>query len=491
VSRPQAHPRATGTADVTARAAVEAARRLETARRRRLADDWPHTSRPLPWALAGFMAMVWLAPFDSVSLPIPIPLDAKLDRPFLVLLGALWLLSLTGRASISRLRMSSVHWALFLLLLVALLSLVLNAETIVRLNELDLALRKLALLFSYALLFVIVASTVKPTEVRNLIVFMVGLAALTSVGTLVEYRMGYNAFFTWTGQFLPLNLPPELGAVDSIGRKSIVGPTIHPLAVAMMMSLALPFALMGIVSSKERRDKILYGLAAGLMVAAALATQRKTSIVAPIFGVAVLFAYRPRAALRLIPVGILLLVLIQVAAPGAMGGVTTQLMPQNLFGVLSTKDRQSDYGAIKPDVIKHPVLGRGYESYDQKKYRILDNQYLTLVIGTGVLGVLAYLGVFAAVLLLAHRLARAGDPELAPFAIAASASIASLIVGSALLDTLALAQLPYLICFIAGLVVVASQGSTAAASATARRAVRMALAEASARRPRLTPEEAR
>ena len=40
------------------------------------ADDvWPHTTRALPWALAGFLTMVWLVPFDSISLPVSLPLD--------------------------------------------------------------------------------------------------------------------------------------------------------------------------------------------------------------------------------------------------------------------------------------------------------------------------------------------------------------------------------------------------------------------------------
>jgi polysaccharide biosynthesis protein PslJ len=430
------------------------------------ADDWPHTRRPMPWALAGFLAMVWLIPFDSITLPVPLPLDAKLDRPILVGLAALWVLSLVGKKTVSRLRVSPVHWALLLFVIVAISSLVLNDATIVRLSEMDLAIRKLALLFSYVLLFVIVASSVKPTEVRNLTIFMVALAAITALGSLVEYRTDYNAFFNWSSHAFPVVLPSELGAVDSIGRKSVVGPTIHPLAVAMMMSLVLPFALTGFLTSVERRPKLLYALATVLMIAAAFGTQRKTSVVAPAFGMIVLLAYRPAMARRLVPIAVGLVVLIHIAAPGALGGVTDQLKPGNLFGVMSTKDRQSDYGAIKPDVLQHPLIGRGYESYDQKKYRILDNQYLTTIIGVGVLGILSYLAIFGSILLLAHRMSRAHDPQRATFAMAASAAIASLVVGSMLLDVFALPQLPYMIVFIGGLVVVSSQAGRDGGSPT-------------------------
>ena len=157
------------------------------------------------------------------------------------------------------------------------------------------------------------------------------------------------------------------------------------------------------------------------------------------------------------PIAVGLIVVVHVIAPGALGGITDQLKPQNLFGVMSTKDRQSDYGAIKPDVLQHPLLGRGYESYDQKKYRILDNQYLTTIIGVGILGITSYLAIFFSILLLAHRLARSKDPEQSSRAMAAAAAIASLVVGSALLDVFALPQLPYLIVFIGAMVVVSSQ----------------------------------
>jgi O-antigen ligase len=425
------------------------------------ADVWPHTNRVMPWALAAFLAMVWLIPFDSITLPISLPLDAKLDRPFLVCMAGLWVLSLIGRNTVSRLRMSPVHWALLAFVVIAMSSLVLNDSVLIRLNETDLAIRKLALLLSYVLLFVIVASSIKPEEVRNFIKLLVGLSSITAIGALIEYRTGYNAFFQWSSHLFPVVIPSELGAVDSIGRKSVIGPTIHPLAVAMMMSLTLPFALTGFMNSVERRKRILYGLAVVLMIAAAFGTQRKTSVVAPAFGIIVLIAYRPQLVRRLVPIFVGLIVVVHVIAPGALGGVTDQLKPQNLFGVMSTKDRQSDYGAITPDVLQHPLLGRGYESYDQKKYRILDNQYLTTIIGVGIVGIASYLAIFFSILLMAHRLARSKEGEEASRAMAAAAAIASLVVGSMLLDVFALPQLPYLIVFIGGLVVVSSQAPRA------------------------------
>lgn len=420
-------------------------------------DDWPHTKRLLPWSLACFVAMLWLLPFDSIQLPVSLPLDAKLDRPFLLAIVALWALSLTAARTSSRLRLSPIHYAFAGFVLIAVLSLVQGADITVRLGEFELGVRKLALLLSYVVLFVVVASAIRPGEVRPLMKLICGLAVLTALGALWEYRSGFNVFFELTQKILPVELPAELGNVDSIGRKSVIGPTIHPLAPAMMMACAMPFALISMYDSRDLRKKLLWGAAAGIMMAAALATERKTSLVAPLAAIVVLIAYRPRMLRQLLPAAAGLFVIVHLAAPGALGGVSEALLPQNIFATNSALDRQSDYSAIRPDVIDHPFLGRGYETYDQKKYRILDNQYLTTIIGTGALGVLSYLSIFLAILLLAHRVARNGRGDGVAAALAIAAATVAMVIGSALFDLLAFPQIPYILCFFAGFAAVLSR----------------------------------
>jgi len=463
----------------TARPPATAAGRLTAYHRRTLralVGDWPRTTRPLPWALAGFMAMLFLLPFDSIDLPLGLPLEAKLDRPLLLLIVALWVLSLTILDGAQRVHFTPIHYAFVGFVLIAILSLVYNAETTVRLGEMELGVRKLALLISYLTLFVVVASGVRPGEVRAFMTYMCALSVILALAVIWEYRYEFNVFFTWTGNFLPVSIPPELGNSDSIGRRSVIGPTIHPLAPAMMMACTMPFALVSMYESSDLRRKILWGAAAGVMLAAALATQRKTSIVAPVAAIVVLLAYRPRMMRQLIPGMIGLFLLAHVFTPGALGGVGTQLLPQNMFGVASTVDRQSDYAAIEPDVVNRPLLGRGYETYDQKKYRILDNQFLTTIIGTGVIGILSYISIFLAIFLIAHRVARNGKDDRVGPALAISAATLAMLVGSGLLDILALPQLPYLICFFAGFAAVLSRElGTETAAQTARTARRTPL----------------
>jgi hypothetical protein len=440
-----------GDSDPRAAGAANRSRSLDA----RQAADWPDTTRLLPWALFGFMAMLWVIPFDSIVLPFGGPVDVTLDRPFLVLLLGLWLLGANAIREKRPMRTSPVHWAFGAFALIAVLSVLANSETLVRLGEFELAIKHLALLASYVVFFALAASIIRPSEVAKLSKAMLGLACLTAIGTIVEFRFGTNFFHETIGPLFPGYIRPAgIGAVDSIGRKEILGPTIQPLAIAVMMTMALPFAFAWLMEAKERRQRLLYMLVVVLLIGGAVATQKKTSMIGPAVCMLVLIAYRPRAMLRLAPLGIVLLGVVHLLAPGALGGVVDQLAPGQVGKVNTTQDRLSDYEAIRPDLVSHPLLGRGYESYDQKKHRILDNQYLTLGIGVGLLGLLSYIAIFVTAFFSAHRVARSKDPERAPPAMAAAAAIIAALVASALLDFLALPQIPYLFCFVAAMAVV-------------------------------------
>jgi len=417
--------------------------------------DWPYTSRLLPWVLFSFVAMLWLVPFDSVKLPVGGPIDATLDRPLLVVLAGLWLVSVRALRNTWPLRLSPIHWAFAAFVAIAALSIVLQGEALVRIGEMDLATKQLALVVSYVVFFGLAASILRASEVTKMLKAMLVLACVTAVGVVVEYRMGINPFHDWIGPLFPGYVRPEgIGGVDSIGRQQIYGPGVHPLAAAVMFSMTLPFALAWLLEAKERRQRILYGFAVVLLIAGAVATQKKTAMIGPLICILVLAVYRPRPMLRLAPLALILIVVVHFVAPGALGGVVDQFAPGSVNKVNTTQDRVNDYQAVTPDIAEHPLLGRGYGSYDQKKHRILDNLYLTLAIGVGLLGILAYLSILVTSFLEANRVARSGDPDRGPPAMAASASICVALVSGALLDFLSFPQLPYLLCFIAAAVFV-------------------------------------
>jgi hypothetical protein len=416
------------------------------------ADDWPHTTRVLPWMVAAFMVLVWVVPFEALSLPGPA------DRPLLVAFVLVWIMSMLAvrGAARPRLRLTGVHLAALALLLVAAASAVLNAEALANLHEIGLVLKKIGLLGTLLLFLMLVGSSVRAAEVPRLITLMLWLAAIAAIGTIVEYRLHYNVFYELLHTLAPsrVAVPPDLDGLDSIGRLNILGPTGHPLEIATLLGMALPFSLLRLMDGSEWRQRLIYGALAALLIAGAVSTGRKTCVVAPVAAILVLLAYRPRALLRVgLPLIVGLGLLVHVLAPGASGSVLSQLEPGRLTGALSTRDRTSDYAGVRPDVVGHLLVGRGYESYDHVKYRILDNQYLGLIVGVGLLGVVAYAALILGAMGSALRLVRLGDPVRGPPALGLAAALAVLLVAGGLFDVLSFPHVPYLAFLLIGLVV--------------------------------------
>ena len=176
----------------------------------------------------------------------------------------------------------------------------------------------------------------------------------------------------------------------------------------------MPFALVRVFDARSRRSWWLNAIAFALMLTGAAATDRKTALLVPVAVVLYLAFYRPRQVLRLAPLGLVVLVgLVHFAAPGALG---TVFSPDAGLASSSTTHRAGDFTNVAPDVLAHPVLGRGFGTLnpDQpKQFRINDDEYIDEIWEVGVVGLLAYLWMIIAPVFLARRAIRARDPNVA------------------------------------------------------------------------------
>ena len=418
--------------------------------------DWPRTTRVLPWMLAAFTAVVWLVPIDSIELQASLPIDLKFDRlvmPFLVVawIGAL----IVARRGGPRLRASWIHVALGAFVTVAFLSVVLDAAPLNQALELDTSLKKLPLLVAYASLFVIAASTLRRSEVAPFLNYILLLAVICALGTLWEYRFQHNLFFEWSDALLPGAF--EVTQLDSgwdfSGRRVTHGPAMHGLVAVAMLAMALPIALVNLIQSKRWRGRILYGLAACVLMAAMFATQRKTGLVAPIAVIAVLAYFRRRELLRMAPAAAVALIAVLVVSPGTITPTLSQFQPDQL-DTNTVSDRASDYDAIRPDVWSKPAFGRGYGSYQPVGHRILDSEVLVRTVETGALGLLAFVLLPLAVVGAARGAIRSRDPARSPPALAGAAAAVAFFVVAFLFDTMSYPQVPYIFLGLAALVAV-------------------------------------
>src|SRR5262245_50212092 len=163
-----------------------------------MGDTWPRTRRPLPWLIAGFLAMVFLVPFEAVHPKVSMPFSSDLDRFVVALIVATWaIVGLLGRRDgIRRLRTRGWAAGMIAFAAVAVASIAVNVDRITNLGEWEVAQKKFAVLVALIAIFAIVTVTLRVAELRPFMVLIVVLATITAAGTIYEQKTGYNVFYS-------------------------------------------------------------------------------------------------------------------------------------------------------------------------------------------------------------------------------------------------------------------------------------------------------
>jgi hypothetical protein len=427
-------------------------------------DAFPHTRRRLPWMLAGFLALLFLVPIDSTHLKIHLPVDSHIDRFAILAIVAAWFWLGGDQRTFFNPRRSKLFItfaALFTAATIA--SVVLDGPRIINLSELTLAEKHLATLAAFLVVGWFTLTAVRRADLPGLASYLIGLGCLTALGVLIERRTGYNVFYNFSEMILkpiatvapaPTNIHPAFG---TDGRAVVVGPTIHGLAVTALMTMVMPFALVRMLDAKERKPRLMYAAAFLLMLAGAIATDKKTAVVVPFAIVAYVTFYRPRQMMKIVPIGLIVLVgIVHFASPGALGSIFDKKQAVNSN---STLHRLGDFSSVVPDILAHPVIGRGFGTLNPDQptiFRINDDEYVDEIWQVGIVGLLAYVGMIIAPILVARRAIRGRDPAMCSLALATSAGCVAYLVVSALLDAMSFPQAPYMFFVVAALATVAS-----------------------------------
>jgi hypothetical protein len=337
------------------------------------------------------------------------------------------------------------------------MSVVVNAGSLNQALALRDAIKGLLLMSSWVALFAVAASVIRRTEVQAFLKYILILGVVCGIGVLVEYRLQFNAFYSFSSSIFTgifVIHAPALGGHDELGRVVVLGPTAVGLEVASMLAMALPIALIGLMNTPRRRHQFLYGLAACIILAGGLATYKKTSIVAPAITFLTIGMLWPRRVMRLVPIVVILIGAAHVLAPGALGSVIEQFTGGRLTAVGSTVHRLDGYDAIRPIVWSHPILGVGVGGYNALLNRILDNQMLDNAIQIGVLGEFAYVGMILSVVVAAVPLIRKRNSSVGMSALACACGAICFLTVSFLFDSMAYTHVPYIFLTLAALLVV-------------------------------------
>ena len=427
-------------------------------------DAWPRTRRPLPWLFAALLAMVFLVPFDSIRLKVSLPVASNLDRFLVVAIVATWAIgaALGRRDKVRRLRPRGWAVGMTAFVLATVASTAVNTERMTNMGEWVIAQKHFAVLFSLVAVFAIVALKLRPAELRPFSVLIVVLALITATATIYEKKTGYNVFYHAAATVFspvasvepsPTNTTPSPTVTP---RPLITGPTRHGLSDASILGMALPFAVVLAAIAPSRRRSFLWGVAACAIIAGALITQRKSGAVLPAIALLTLFVLRPRQLIRLAPFAVVAVAIAFAVTPGIFSTVTQLGRAESQA---STTGRTSDYPAVAPDLLTRPILGRGFGTSNTERidtYRIFDNEYLDVLFEVGALGLISFLAMIVAPLVVARSLLRSDDPVRGPPALAAGAACLVFGVACALYDILTFPQAPYLFLFVAAMCICAA-----------------------------------
>lgn len=188
------------------------------------------------------------------------------------------------------------------------------------------------------------------------------------------------------------------------------GMATHPIEYGAVITMILPLALALAVSDTARTPLRRWFPVLVLVVSVPLSISR-SSLLAAVIGCLVIAISWPPATRRVAAgAAAVLAVVVYVTIPGMLGSLLGLFT--SIGGDSSALSRTGSYPIAGEFIEKSPLFGRGFSTF-LPSYRILDNQYLGLLIEVGIIGVLSVLGLVAAAVICAVRARRASGPEVA------------------------------------------------------------------------------
>jgi O-antigen ligase len=425
-------------------------------------------------SLVGVIAVVILLvpikryEFKGVSLPLDL-------EPYRVTVGiviVLWISSLLIDSRV-RLRLSGLEPPLLLLGCAILGSIVTNFDRITALELATNVTKELLFLASFFLVFYFVVSVIRSADaIHRVLETLVLGGAVVAFFAIIERRTGYNLFNHLQSAVPILEFKgglSETGSIARAGRLRTYASAQHPIALAALFVMILPFALY-LAHYTGRR---IWAGAAVLIGFASLATVSRTSITMLATVAVVLLWLRPVSIQRFVPLLLPALIVVHVALPGVIGGLRQSFFPPG--GLVAD---QTEYGGrlsgrrLGPQfeaIGAQPAFGQGYgtrvttESTDPfaarlpeqriftKNARILDNQWLGTTVETGLIGFFAWIWLFGRFLRRTARGARSDRSARGWLLTAFTASTAAAAVGMFTYDTFSFIQVTFVLYFVLAL----------------------------------------
>lgn len=237
-------------------------------------------------------------------------------------------------------------------------------------------------------------------------------SALVAAVGIVQYLVDFDP--------TPYLRPPGMHATSfesSVGLRGglvrAAGTTANPIEFGVLCAMALPLAIhLGFHATQHGRRATGWWTCVALLGAGLMFSVSRSAVLGVLAAGLVLFlGWSARQRARMAVAGVAFLVMIKVAAPGLLR--TFLAMFRTAHQDSSVQWRTHDYATAGNLISQHPWLGRGIGTWYAPKHEVFDNQYLLTLVGTGVIGLLALVGIVVAALYAACRagVLAAGIPE--------------------------------------------------------------------------------
>jgi O-antigen ligase len=184
--------------------------------------------------------------------------------------------------------------------------------------------------------------------------------------------------------------------IERSAMRRVGATTGHPIEFGVVCAMLLPLAVHLATKARGRAQASLrWWLCAGLIATGLMFSISRSAIVGAVgAGVVLLLGWPARRRVQAVLAVLGFLALMKVMVPGLLG--TFYDFFANIGNDDSIRYRTHDYATASTEIARHLWLGRGLGTWYAPKHQIFDNQYLLSLVEVGVLGMVAFIGIFLA-----------------------------------------------------------------------------------------------
>ncbi|HEY8647139.1 MAG TPA: O-antigen ligase family protein [Gaiellaceae bacterium] len=405
--------------------------------------------------------VILFIPMKRYSLPASLPINLEPYRLLVFVIAVGWLTSLLVDPRV-RFRRTPIDRPLLWFAAIVLLSDAVNRSRVASVQP--LVIKKLLFFLSFFVVFYLIASVVRRfADVEFVTRALVGGAAVVAVFALVERNTGYDVFNHLQSvlPFLHLNSHNVPSIPSRGGRLRVYASAQHPIALGAALAMLVPFAVY-----LAKRSGRYWWIAAGLLVLGSLATGSRTGVVVLLVIVLSYLLLGRITVGQLWPALIPALLVIHFATPGSLGTLRSAFFPKGGIVAQQTNDAVGSgrlatlWPALHTEFSPDPIVGEGFGTrittaeppdVPQPNAPILDDQWLGILLETGLVGALTLAWLFVRLIRQLLPEVKRDDSPRSWFLVAVIASVSGFAASMLFYDAFSFIQVTFLLFIVMGL----------------------------------------